>query len=232
MSDDVLITTNGNSSATGWLKIINSYFLMSGADGLYINGGVQNITLDTNTLDANGGCGLHIGGAVVWAMTLVGNSISRNSGSAEMCVDPGLAVSGFDMQTNYWENDATSIPLVSNWSLLGPARWAPQTIVYGTGAGAFTGTYPTISGTGACASIGTLLGPPSSGGTWAGPYSGSAACTGTTGSSTFVISNLPTAQNGWNCGGSILPRQRCSDSRATALRNVPWALRRRFRRMT
>jgi hypothetical protein len=206
-SDDVLIASNGTSSATGWLKIINSYFLMSGADGLYINGangGVQNITLDTNTLDANAGCGLHIGGTPIWTMTLVGNSISRNSGSAEMCIDLGSGVSGFDVQTNYWETDAaSSIPLVSNWSLLGPARWGPQTIIYGSGAGAFTGTYPTVSGTGACASIGTQLGTiPSSSGTWAGPYSGSAACTGTTGSSTFVISNLPTAQNGWNCGGS------------------------------
>ena len=55
------------------------------------------------------------------------------------------------------------------------------------------GSAPTLSGTGACASISTELG-----GSWAG----SLKCTGSTGASTVTITPGVTAPNGWSCSSS------------------------------
>jgi hypothetical protein len=55
------------------------------------------------------------------------------------------------------------------------------------------GTVPTLSGTGACATIRTQVG-----GSWSGTFK----CTGTTGASTVTISPGPTAANGWSCSAS------------------------------
>jgi hypothetical protein len=53
-----------------------------------------------------------------------------------------------------------------------------------------TGPLPTLTGTGACATITTQAG---------GAWGGSAKCTGTTGASTLIITFNAVAPNGWNC---------------------------------
>jgi len=55
------------------------------------------------------------------------------------------------------------------------------------------GSLPTLSGTGACATTSTQVG-----GAWSGKFT----CTGTTGSSTVVITPGATAPHGWNCSAS------------------------------
>jgi len=80
------------------------------------------------------------------------------------------------------------------------ASQAALVLSTGTPGGTFTinakpvagGTAPTITGTGACASVSSQKGG------WAGQIS----CTGTTGASTLIITPGSTAPNGWSCWAS------------------------------
>lgn len=79
-----------------------------------------------------------------------------------------------------------------------------------------SGTKPTLTGTGACATITTQLG------SWAGK----ATCTGTTGASTFIITPGSTALNGWQCdsadltAGTALPQSASSATACTVTGTV------------
>lgn len=73
---------------------------------------------------------------------------------------------------------------------------------------------PTITGTGACATVGSQL--PS---TYSG-WSGSFACTGSTGASTVTVTFLSTAANGWNCSGTY---DQTTYAVATAIANTSTA---------
>jgi len=55
------------------------------------------------------------------------------------------------------------------------------------------GSPPTVTGTGACATVSTQKG---------GSLAGLVTCTGTTGASTLIITFGTTAPNGWNCSGT------------------------------
>jgi hypothetical protein len=85
---------------------------------------------------------------------------------------------------------------------------ATQAVLPAIGA---VGSAPTLSGTGACATTGTQL----------GSWTGSFACTGTTGASTVTITFATTAPHGWNCvasdqtQGALMPQSGNSTTSCT-----------------